>query len=139
MKFLIIGLGNFGKTVAEELTDDGHDVIGVDINEHKVDDIKDKISLAYIMNTTEKSALASLPLDEIDYVVVAIGQSLDCSLRTIVALTELNVKNIYARALDSVHYSILKVMGVANIFIPETYAAKVFASNFNTQNGIEII
>lgn len=140
MKFLIIGLGNFGRRLAEDLTDQGHDVIGVDINEHRVDDVKNRISLAYIMDSTEKSALAALPLDEIDHVVVAVGQSMDHSLRTVVALKELEVKNIYARALDKVHHSILSAMSVAHIIIPETYAARVFARSFHSsEDSIELI
>lgn len=140
MKFLIIGLGNFGRRLAEDLTDQGHDVIGVDINEHRVDDVKNRISLAYIMDSTEKSALAALPLDEIDHVVVAVGQSMDHSLRTVVALKELEVKNIYARALDKVHHSILSAMSVAHIIIPETYAARVFARSFHSNEGnIELL
>lgn len=139
MRFLIIGLGNFGRTLAEELTDQGHDVIGVDIIEQKVDDIKDRISLAYIMNTTDRAALSALPFEEIDHVVVAIGQSMDCSLRTVVALKELKVRSIYARALDPVHLSILKTMNINHIFIPETYAAKVFAANFERKDPVEII
>lgn len=140
MKFLIIGLGNFGRRLAEDLTDQGHDVIGVDINEHRVNDVKDRISLAYIMDSTEKRALAALPLDEIDHVVVALGQSMDHSLRTVVALKELEVKNIYARALDKVHYSILSAMSVAHIIIPETYAARVFARSFHSsEDSIELI
>ena len=65
MKCLIIGLGCFGKTLAEALTDKGHDVIGVDSDEHRVEEVKDRISVAYIMDATERVALKELPLDEI--------------------------------------------------------------------------
>ena len=71
MKYLVIGLGNFGSTLACKLTDMGHDVIGVDCNEHRVEEIKEHISVAYIMDATEKSSLRGLPLDEIDRVVVS--------------------------------------------------------------------
>ena len=118
MKYLIIGLGNFGKTLAEELIDKGHEVIGVDNNEHIVDNIKDRISLAYILDATERSSLKALPLDEIDCAIVAIGQSMDSSLRTVAALKELSVKRIYARALDETHQSILGAMNIEKIFIP---------------------
>lgn len=134
MKYLVIGLGNFGSTLACKLTDMGHDVIGVDCNEHRVEEIKEHISVAYIMDATEKSSLRGLPLDEIDLVVVAVGQSMDCSLRTVAALKELNMNCIYARALDSTHKSILMAMNVQKIFIPESYAAKVFADKFTSNN-----
>ncbi|MBP3290699.1 MAG: TrkA family potassium uptake protein [Alistipes sp.] len=130
MKYLVIGLGNFGMTLAKELTDIGHDVIGVDSNVHRVEEIKDRISVAYIFDATERVALQALPLDEIDCAVVAIGQSMDYSLRTVAALKELSVKRIYARALDKTHKSILKAMNIQRIFIPESYAARVFAEKF---------
>ncbi|HJH60356.1 MAG TPA: NAD-binding protein [Bacteroidetes bacterium] len=132
MKYLIIGLGNFGKTLAEELIDKGHEVIGVDNNEHIVDNIKDRISLAYILDATERSSLKALPLDEIDCAIVAIGQSMDSSLRTVAALKELSVKRIYARALDETHQSILGAMNIEKIFIPECYAARIFAEKFSS-------
>ncbi len=130
MKYLIIGLGNFGKTLAEELTEQGHDVIGIDINEHRVEDIKDSISVAYIIDATERMALKMLPLDEIDAAVVAIGHSMDSSLRAVSALKEFEVKKIYARAIDVTHMYILKAMNIKKIFIPESYAARVFADKF---------
>ncbi|MBQ3082892.1 MAG: TrkA family potassium uptake protein [Alistipes sp.] len=139
MKYLIIGLGKFGKTLAEELTDRGNDVIGVDQNEHRVDAVKDRISLAYILDATERTALSALPLDEVDCTIVAIGQSMDASLRTVAALKELSVKCIYARAIDQTHQSILGAMNIQKIFIPESYAACIYAerfSNMEKKNGL---
>lgn len=127
MKYLIIGLGNFGRTLAETLTDKGHDVIGVDCSEQRIEEIKDRISVAYILDSTDRSALRVLPLDEVDCAIVAIGQSMDHSLRTVAALKELSVGKIYARALDDTHRSILHAMSIQKIFIPETYAARIFA------------
>lgn len=139
MKYLIIGLGNFGKTLAETLTDNGHDVIGVDCSEHRVDDIKDRISVAYILDATERTALRALPLDEIDCAIVAIGQSMDHSLRAVAALKELSVNKIYARALDDTHRSILHAMNIQKIFIPETYAARIFADKLIDSNVSELL
>lgn len=128
MKCLIIGLGNFGKTLAEQLTDCGHDVIGVDSNDHRAEELKDRISVTYIMDSTEKEALKALPMDEIDMAVVAIGSSMDASLRTVALIKELYPHlTVYARALDKTHESILNAMNIKEIFIPESYAARMFA------------
>ena len=130
MKYLIIGLGEFGRTLALELTDKLNDVIGIDSNEHRVNYIKDRISLTYIMDATEPLALAELPLKEVDCAIVAIGQSMDASLRTVAALKEDGVANIYARAIDDTHLSILKAMNIQKIFIPEKYAAQMYVKNY---------
>lgn len=139
MKYLVIGLGNFGSTLACKLTDMGHDVIGVDCKEHRVEDIKDRISVAYIMDATEKGALRSLPLEEIDCAVVAIGQSMDCALRAVANLKELKVAKIYGRALDMTHMSILKAMNIQKIFIPESFAAGIIAEKFSSNNLEELV
>ena len=139
MKYLVIGLGNFGSTLATTLTDMGHSVIGVDSNEHCIEEIKDRIDLAYIMDATERVSLRSLPLDEIDYVIVAIGQSMDSSLRAVASLKELKVKNIIARALDTTHSSILRAMDIKKILIPESYAARIFDEKILSNDPGELL
>ncbi|MBQ2839134.1 MAG: TrkA family potassium uptake protein [Muribaculaceae bacterium] len=139
MKYLIIGLGNFGSTLAATLTDMGHSVIGVDCNEHRIEDIKERIDLAYIMDATERASLRSLPLDEIDCVIVAIGQSMDSSLRAVASLKELKVTNIIARALDTTHSSILRAMNIKKILIPESYAARIFAEKIISNDSRDLL
>ena len=117
MKFLVIGLGCFGKTLAEALTDKGHDIIGVDSNEHRVEEVKDRIAVAYIMDATQRIALAQFPLAEIDCAIVAIGQSMGNSLRAVAALKELGVAKVYARAIDQTHQSIMQAMNIQKIFL----------------------
>lgn len=139
MKYLIIGLGNFGSTLACKMTDMGHDVIGVDCSEHRIEEIQEKIAVSYILDATEKMALKSLPLDDIDCAVVAIGQSMDTSLRVVASLKELKVAHIYARALDLTHKSILKAMNIQKIFIPESFAAGIFAEKLSSNSEDELI
>lgn len=138
MKYLVIGLGNFGSTLAEELTRKGNDVIGTDSQEQRVEEIKERISVAYIMDATDSAALQSLPLGDIDAVVVAIGQSLSASLRVVAALKKLSVKSIFVRAIDSVHLSILVAMNIEQIFIPESYAARIFADRIQKGEALNM-
>ncbi len=126
MKYLVIGLGNFGSTLAEELTARSHDVIGVDTCEQRIEDIKERIAVAYIMDATDGAALKSLPLGEIDAVFVAIGHSMSASLRAVAMLKKLEVKGLFVRAIDAVHLSILEAMSIENVFMPEAYAARNF-------------
>lgn len=133
MKYLVIGLGNFGKTLAEELTDKGHDVVGVDINEHKIEDIKDRISVSYILDASERTNLKALPLNDIDCAIVAIGGSMEHSLRAVATLKELKIKKIFARALDETHQTILGAMNIQKIFIPECFAAKIIAEKISNK------
>lgn len=132
-------MGNFGKTLAQTLTDNGHEVIGVDQQTRNIEQIKDRIAFSYIMDATDPLALRSLPLADIDCTIVAIGQSMDQSLRTVAALKQLKVENIYARALDTTHQSILEAMNISKIFIPESYAARLFATKFADNSTEELL
>ena len=73
MKYLVIGLGNLGRAIAESLTRIGNEVIGVDINPHKTEAVKHTISGAISLDTTDKDALNTLPLNELDSIFVTFG------------------------------------------------------------------
>lgn len=139
MKCLLIGLGTFGSTLAIELTQQGHEEIGVDHLEQRIDEIKDQISVAYIMDATQRAALTQLPLDQIDCAIVAIGQSMGNSLRAVATLKELGVAKVYARAIDKTHQSIMQAMNIQKIFIPEQYAARIFAERLTVPKPEELI
>ena len=73
MKYIIIGLGNYGHVLAEELSALGHEVIGVDNSPSRVDNVKEKIATAFVIDATDEQALSVLPLNGVDIVIVAIG------------------------------------------------------------------
>ena len=107
MKYIIIGLGNYGHVLAEELSVLGHEVIGADISESRVDSIKDKVATAFVIDATDELSLAVLPLNSVDIVIVAIGENFGASIRVVALLKQKKVQNIYARAIDAVHRSVL--------------------------------
>ncbi|MCM1110271.1 MAG: TrkA family potassium uptake protein [Clostridium sp.] len=123
MRFLIIGLGIYGSNLATDLTQLGHEVIGADARSSIVETIKDFISTAYIIDSTDESALSALPLKNIDIVIVAIGENFGASIKTVALLKKLKVGRIYARAIDPLHESILQGIGVTRILKPEQRAA----------------
>ena len=108
MKYIIIGLGNYGHVLAEELSALGHEVIGADISAGRVDSLKDKVATAFV----------------IDVVIVAIGENFGASIRVVALLKQKKVKRIYARAIDGVHRSVLEAFGLDRILTPEEDAAR---------------
>lgn len=124
MRYLIIGLGIYGSNLAIDLTRMGHEVIGADSSETKVDAIKDYISAAYIVDTTEESAVNALPLKNVDLVIVAIGENFGASVKTVAMLKRAGVKRLFARAIDDLHEAILQGLDVERILTPEQRAAK---------------
>ncbi len=124
MKYIIIGLGNYGGVLAEELSSLGHEVIGVDMNESKVELIKDKISTTFIIDATDEQALSILPLRSVDVVIVTIGENFGASVKVVALLKKHKVEHIYARAVDEVHQTVLEAFDLDSILFPEKEAAR---------------
>ena len=118
MRYLIIGLGIYGSNLARDLTDMGHEVIGADIRSANVEAVKDYISTAYILDSTDEPSLAALPLKNVDLVIVAIGENFGASVKTVALLRKLGIRKIYARAIDELHQSILEGLKVKRILTP---------------------
>ena len=123
MKYLIIGLGIYGENLARDLVELGHDVIGADISPEAVNDMKNYISTAYLIDSTEENQLAVLPLRNVDLVIVAIGENFGASIKTVALLKKMGVKHIYARAIDKLHEAILQSFNLDRIITPEQRAA----------------
>ena len=127
MKYLIIGLGIYGENLARDLTQQGHEVIGADINASNVENLKETLSTVYQLDASEESALTALPLRNVDLVIVAIGENFGASIKTVALLKQAGVKHIYARAIDKLHEAILKSFDIDRIITPEQHAAEILA------------
>jgi trk system potassium uptake protein len=127
MNFIIIGLGNFGASLAKKLTALGHDVIGVDKEISKVDFFKDTIKNTISMDITDIHALKTLPIKDADMIVVAIADDFGASVMTSALLKKLGAQNIYSRESSLVHKTVLNSIGVLNTINPEYETASVFA------------
>jgi trk system potassium uptake protein TrkA len=127
MKYIVIGLGNFGSSLAEQLTIMGHEVIGVDNQISKIESLKDKITHTVCLNSKDISAVQSLPLSNTDATIVCIGEDEGANIMTTAILKKLNVKHIISRSLSPLHETIIEAMGVTEIVNPEQETAKRLA------------
>ncbi|WP_071146959.1 potassium channel family protein [Bacteroides ihuae] len=137
MKYIIIGLGNYGRILAEELSALGHEVIGADISESRVDIIKDKIATAFVIDATDEIALSVLPLNSVDVVIIAIGENFGASVRVVALLKQKQVKHIYARAIDAVHKAVLEAFGLEKILVPEEESARTLVQLLDFGTKVE--
>jgi len=112
-------LGRFGRSIARKLAAKGAEVMGMDVRQEKVDSVHKDITLAVRLDSTDKRALESQNVNDLDVVVIAIGASFDAMLLTVFLLQELGVKRIIARAQDETQRVILEKMGVTEILNPE--------------------
>lgn len=129
MKFIVIGLGNFGTALATRLTAMGHEVIGVDGDREKTELYKDVITNTICMDVTNEQALSVLPLKESDFAIVTIGEDFGASVMSTALLKQAGVKKLVSRAISPMHYKVLEALGVDLILQPEYEAASRFADS----------
>ncbi|WP_338886394.1 TrkA family potassium uptake protein [Rhodococcus sovatensis] len=115
----VLGLGRFGKSLALELMEQGTEVLGVDTDEAVVQRVSDRLTHAAVADTTDEESLRQLSVHECDRAVVGIGSDLEASLLTASALINLDVTNIWAKAISNAHAKILTQIGVHHVVRPE--------------------
>ncbi|PWJ56692.1 trk system potassium uptake protein TrkA [Dyadobacter jejuensis] len=137
MKYVIFGLGNFGKSLAIRLTELGHEAIGVDNNMTKVEQLKEKITHTVCMDCTDKSAVISLPLKDADAVIVAIGEDEASSLLTTALLKQLGIKRIIGRVVSDLQKTVLEAMQIEEYVLPEEESAERLAMRLDNSGIVD--
>jgi trk system potassium uptake protein TrkA len=137
MKYIILGLGNFGRSLAIRLTELGHEVIGADNNMAKVEQLKEKITHTVCMDTTDVDAVRSLPLKDVDAVVIAIGEDEGASLLTTALMKQLKVKRIIGRVVSELQKTVLEAMDIDEYIMPEEDAADRLAMRLDNMDIID--
>lgn len=118
-KFAVIGLGRFGNAIARTLSKRGAEVIAIDTNEEYVELIKEEVAYAVTLDATDIKALKSQNLQDMDAVIVSIGEDFEALMLCTVLLMEIGVTRIMARANGKHQRMILEKIGIAEILSPE--------------------
>ena len=138
-QFGVIGLGRFGSAMALTLTQLGHDVIGVDGDESRVQQLADMITHALQIDATDEKALRSAGIHEVQVAVVSIGENIESSLLVVMQLRELGIETIVAKAVTPLHGRILEKLGVSRVIFPEREMAVRIAHSLVMPNVIDYI
>lgn len=138
-QFVVIGLGNFGHNVAISLFEQRNQVLAIDANSKKIEQIKDKVTQAVVVNVKEKEALSEFISNDIDAAIVSLGDKIETSILTTLYLKELGVKKIIVKAINDDHGQILKLIGAMEIIYPEKEEAVRLAHRLTIPNLIEHI
>ena len=136
---LLIGLGRFGKHVAMKLHSLGHQVMAVDDDEERIDDILPYVTNAMIGDSTSEKFLASLGVSNFDVCIVAIGSNFQSSLETTSLLKELGAKLVVSRASRDVHEKFLLRNGADEVVYPEKQLATWTAIRFSSEHILDYI
>ncbi|MXO84833.1 TrkA family potassium uptake protein [Altererythrobacter aurantiacus] len=116
---LVIGLGRFGAAVALTLERMGHDVLGVDVDARLVQEFAPQLTKTVEADCTEATTLQRLGATDFDAAVVAIGTDIEASVLTVLALSDLGLNNIWAKATTQSHARILERTGAGHVVFPE--------------------
>lgn len=138
-KFAVIGMGNFGLSLAMQLEENGCEVIGIDSSKQQVEAVKDCLSHTIIGDATNKEMLASLMMKDFDGAVVSIGQEMAPSILIALYLQEIGMKNIIVRAVNIDHGKILEKIGVSQVIYPETEMAVKLANKLSMKNALDYL
>ena len=136
---LLIGLGNFGKHIALQLNQLGHQVMGVDHNEDRVNDAMGIVTNAQIGDSTNEEFLRTLGIDNYDVCIVAIGGNFQSSLETTYSLKELGAKMVVSRAERDGQAKFLLRNGADEVVYPEKQVAKWAAIRYSSDHILDYI
>lgn len=138
-RFTVIGLGNFGFHVAKALYEDGNEVLAIDTDRVRVQAIDSHCTEAVVLDATDKEALKSLGLENMDGVIVSTGTKISISILICLYLQEIGAKKILAKALDEDHEKILRRVGATEIIHPERDMALRISNGLSRPNVLDFI
>jgi trk system potassium uptake protein TrkA len=120
MKVCVIGLGRFGYSVATKLSEKGMEVLAVDSNETIISSIKDSVTQAICMHVTNEDSLSPLGIEDMDIVIVAMGENFAQSiLITALLKKRMHSSRVITRCINSIHQEIVSLIGADETIIPE--------------------
>jgi trk system potassium uptake protein len=127
----------FGSNIAIKLTRYGNEVIGVDSEMGKVEALKNKITHAICLDSTDPQAVTNLPIRDTDVVIVSIGEDEGANIKTTALMKQMKAKRIISRAVSPLHEMILEAMGIEEILRPEEETAERWAKNLNIKGVVD--
>jgi trk system potassium uptake protein TrkA len=117
---LVIGLGRFGTSVARSLIQLGHDVLAVDERPEIVQKLSDEFTHVVAADSTDTEALRQVGAEQFDRAVVGIGTDIEASVLTVLSLVELDITEVWAKAINAKHARILERVGAHHVIRPES-------------------
>jgi trk system potassium uptake protein TrkA len=135
----VIGLGRFGIALARRLTEKGIEVTAIDADQQRVEEIKDAVAVAVVLDSTDEPALEEIGLAEMDAVIVCIGDNVEANLLTTMLLKKLGVRMIYSRSMDPLQARLLELAGVTRVIRLEEEMAINIADSMVATNIQKVV
>jgi trk system potassium uptake protein TrkA len=138
-QFAVIGLGSFGRKAAITLAEKGAEVMAIDKDREKIEDIKDKVVSAVALDCTAEDELRNIGIADFDTVIVALGEEQEAAILTTALLKNLGVGEVIARAISELYAQILRMVGADKVILIEEQMAEQLAKALVAPQIIENI
>ena len=140
-EFVVFGLGRFGKSIATTLAEGGCEVLVVDNDEDKIQEVADSVTCAIKADVCDAESMESLGISNFDGAIVAIGENLEASVMVTILAKELGIPFVLAKAQTEIHAKVLRKVGADKVIFPEKETGMRIAHNLmmgNMFNAIEL-
>ena len=138
-RFVVLGLGTFGATLARRLAENGCHVTGVDTDAKRVENLKDILFEAVIADATDRSALEQLSLPSADAVLIGLGDTIVPSLLATLHAKELGARRLIVKGMNDEHGRLLKQLGVERVIFPKIEVARELADRMTWPNVLDFV
>nr|WP_269083260.1 TrkA family potassium uptake protein [Paenibacillus mucilaginosus] len=138
-QFVVIGMGRFGTSVAKTLSNLGFEVLAIDSDEIRTQEISNIVTHVVQADSTDEEALRALGLRNFDVVVVAIGEDIQASILTTIILKEMGVPKVIVKAQTELHGKVLRKVGADKVVFPERDMGQRVAHHLISSNIIDYI
>ena len=137
--FAVFGLGRFGSEICRVLSARGMRIIAVDENEKSIARVKDIVTQAVLMDSTDEEAIRNAGLQDVDVAIIAVGDNIDASILTTILLKNMGVPYIIARAISDVHAQVLRQIGATEVLNLEVDQGRRLAQRIIAPDIVDVI
>jgi trk system potassium uptake protein TrkA len=137
MKYIVFGLGNYGSSLASKLTMLGHEVIGVDSRPEITDKWKDHITHTITLDASNREAMLTLPIKDVDVAINTIGETPGISIMVTALIKQLGVKRIICRIISPLQQTVFESMNIEEFAYPEADSAERMAYKLDLKGVVE--
>lgn len=137
--YAVFGLGRYGRAVAEELVNNGVEVLAVDVNQSNVNSVSETIPVCKCADVTDFEVINRLGVSNIDVVIIAMANSLEASVMATTLCKEAGVETVIAKCGNEMHQKILRRVGADMVIFPEKESGMRLARNILSSGFSEMI
>lgn len=137
--FLVIGLGQFGMSVAKTLARQGYGVIAIDKNKEHVQEIAEEVEYAVVGDGTDSQLLETLGLERLDAAVIAVTNDMETSIMATIIVKEMGVRKVVVKAISDMHEKIVLKLGADSVVFPERFMGERTAKNLTAGSFVDLV